>query len=167
MQDLSPNPHRFKVLLKDKKPEEFLKEKNLLEQYRNDLARLQRPSLLKGKTVIPRKNWPGFGERKKNSVRKGRSLLAMTGAEALETVQTKVKKLVEWKVQRKQAEEELASILKEVGGVTLEETHRSLLEKKESWNEQLKEEENRMLAVKGGPSALINTYGYAGRFLSA
>ena len=167
LESLARLREELRVLLKNKKPEEFLKEKKLLEQYRNDLARLERPALIKEKNGYPQEELARLRQKEEELRRERERLLAMAGAEDLETVQTKVKKLAEWKVRRKQAEEELASFLRKVGGVTLEETRRTLQEKRESYNAQLKEEQNKVLAVKEEPSTLLNTYGTAGRFLSA
>jgi len=167
LESLAQLREELRLLLKNKKPEDFLKEKNLLAQYRNDLARLERPSLFRGKNGYPQKELARIRKKEEELRRERERLLALTGAEDLETVQIKVNKLVEWKARRKQAEAALASFLRKVGGPTPEETRRALLQKKKSCAAQLKAEENMAPAVKGEPSALLNMYCTAGRFLSA
>lgn len=159
----------LRFLLKNKKPEEFLQEKKLLDQYRDDLTRLERPPLFKRKNGDPQVELARLRQKEEELRRQRERLLALTGAEDLETVQSKVKRLAEWKVRRKQAEEALASFLTKVGGVTPDETRRLLLAKRENSAAQLKAEENLVLAVrdKEETSALLSMYATAGRFLSA
>ncbi|HHT48094.1 MAG TPA: hypothetical protein GXZ98_02205 [Firmicutes bacterium] len=168
LEDLARLRAELRFLLKNKKPEDFLKEKTLLEQYQNDLSRLETPALFKGKDQYSLEELDRIRQREEELRQKREKLLALAGTEDIETVQENVKALADWKARRRQAEEELAAFLKKVGGATPEDARRLLLAKREQQEEQLKTEETKaQVLVSGEASTLAKVYRDAGRYLSA
>lgn len=166
LQKLASIREELRRLLKNKKPEEFLKEKALLDQYKKDLVCLERPSVLKKKDSLPWKELER-ARRKEETLRRERTkLLALAGQEDLEDVQTKVRKLSGIKQQRKLVAEELSLILKEVDQGTLEEARRYLTDIKKRREEELKAEKDGAIDGDGDLAALLTLYRDAGRLLS-
>ena len=156
----------IRLILKNKKPEEFLQEKALLEHYRSDLTRLDRPSLLKQNDRLPQEEL-GRARQKEEKLRQERErLLALTGQEELETVHTKVKKLGMIKKERMTIEAGLSRFLNAVDKATLEEARDYLLEEKRQRETQIKAEENAVMVDDPDLCALFTLYQDAGRMLS-
>ncbi|NLC53602.1 MAG: hypothetical protein GX770_06510 [Firmicutes bacterium] len=167
LQKLARNREQLKFLLKEKNPEEFLSEMALLEQYRKDLACLQRPTILEDQTPDP---WLEDLERARQKEerlrRKREQLLALAGQEDIAVVQTKVQKLSVVKRQRMQVEEEMAALLGELGQPTTKQARRYLVALKQQREALGAAVENGDDLTDGELAALVALYCNAGRFLA-
>ena len=167
LQKLARIREELKFLLKNKNPEDFLREMALLEQYRKDLVCLQRPTILEDQNQIPWEELERARQKEEILRQKRDQLLALAGREDLAVVQTKVQKLGVIKRQRKQVEEELAALLSELEQTTPEEARSYLLELKQKREAQVKVVENNTADLADGEmAALFALYCDAGRFLS-
>ncbi|NLW59739.1 MAG: hypothetical protein GX073_05245 [Firmicutes bacterium] len=168
LQKLAQIRRELKFFLKDKKPEDFLNEMALLEQYRRDLACLQRTSLLEDEDEELWREELERARQKEEILRRQREeLLALAGREDITVVQTKVQKLRAIRRRRKQVAEELAAFLAGLEQATPEDARRSLMalkQKKELLVEAVRSSAE--LAGDGEMAALFTLYCDAGRFLA-
>jgi hypothetical protein len=135
--DLSRIREELRVLLKGKKPEEFLKEKTLLEQYSNDLLRLEYPSIQKENDHENRERLKKIKEHEGSLRQQFDKLLVLAGQEELEIVKTKVKQLQQVKQKKKIVEEEIKELTTEVGMENPDQAMAYLEQKKKSLEEEL------------------------------
>ncbi|MBA2133208.1 hypothetical protein [Capillibacterium thermochitinicola] len=166
LQKLGRIREELKVLLKNKNPEDFLREMALLEQYRKDLACLQRPTILEDQNLDLWWEELERARQKEERLRQKREqLLALAGREDLAAVQVKVQKLSVIKHQRQQVEEELAAFLAELDQATPAEARAYLVELKQKREAEAVMKKNADLG-EGELTALYTIYRDAGRFLS-
>ncbi|NLM37764.1 MAG: hypothetical protein GX202_06530 [Firmicutes bacterium] len=167
LQKLGRIREELRSLLKNKNPEDFLHEMALLEQYRKDLACLQRPSILEDQTLGLWWEELERARQKEERLRQQREcLLAMAGQEDLAAVQAKVEKLRVIKRQRQQVEEDLAAFLAEAGQATPAEARAYLAALKQKREAQFVMVESGAVPDEGELAALQRLYSDAGRFLS-
>ncbi len=167
LQKLARIREELKFLLKNKNPEDFLREMVLLEQYRKDLACLQRPTILEDQNLsLWREELERARQKEEQLRRKREQLLALAGQEEIAVVQAKAQKLGVIKRQRKQVTEELAAFLAALGQATAEEARSYLLGLKQKQEAQIAAEQNRVDLDDDELAALFGLYCDAGRFLS-
>lgn len=165
LQKLDQLREALRLVLKNKKPEEFFKEKALLEKYRSDLARLDRPSFLKEKDWSPQGNLVRARQKEEQLRQEREKLLALTGQEELDTVHTKVNNLATIKKERMTIEAGLLRFSKALGKTSPEEARCYLLEEKKQREAQINAEEA-ILVQDPALSTLLELYYDAGRMLS-
>lgn len=167
LQKLAQIREEFRALLQNKKPEDFLKEMALLEQYRKDLAFLERPPLLKDQGHVPWEELERARQKEEALRQKRDQLLALAGSADLATVQQKVQALRAIKHRRKQVEDKLAAILEALEEATLEDARRYLRAMKQERESKLEKEDPGVEIADPELAALCSLYRDGGRFLAA
>ena len=115
LHDLALIREEFRVLLKGKRPQDFLAEKAQLEQYRQDLLKLERPTLQPKGDEQTLERLTVAKQREEHLRQQLEQLLDLAGQEELDSVKTKVKNLRELKQNKKIVDTELAALLTGLG----------------------------------------------------
>ncbi len=113
--ELSGVRESLRLLLKGKKPEDYLKEVELLIQYQDDLLRLEHPVVQKAENEKNQEKLQAAVQREKDLRQQLDKLLSLAGQENLETVKAKANKLKEIKQKKIKFEVEIKKLQDKLG----------------------------------------------------
>jgi hypothetical protein len=108
--ELSGIRESLRLFLKEKKPEDYLKEVELLIQYQDDLLRLEHPFVQKAENRENQEKLEAAIEREKDLRQQLDRLLALAGQEDLETVKAKANRLKEIKQKKTKFKDEIKKL---------------------------------------------------------
>ncbi len=115
LQDLALIREELRVLLKGKRPEDYLAEKAQLEQYYQDLSKLERPTPRSKGDEQTLERLAMAKKREEHLRQQLEQLFNLAGREELESVKTKVKALRELKQKKRIVDTELTALLTGLG----------------------------------------------------